>query len=279
MIAEVLKLCAVDREFRQNWLAGCVAVARTVSNRAHRKVEEGRANPDEDGRIRLPGKSFSRSSTASAPRPWRARLGNQRKLLAINDMPPDIHHASTCAIALDDVRSACGTRVHTLFYRSDSDIVRVVGLGPPGSDFIEIVIEEGPLRQAMFRFSRNIVFLSLIISIITATLVYLSLHYLLVRPMNRLTTNMISFREDPENAARIIAPSGRNDEIGIAERELGVMQRDLPRCCSRRAISRRSASRFRRSTTTCAICSPRRSCSPTGSRACPTRTCSALRRS
>ena len=32
-----------------------------------------------------------------------------------------------------------------------------------------------------------------------------------------------------------------------------------PRCCSRRAISRRSGSRCRRSTTICAICSPRRS--------------------
>src|SRR5438552_2912043 len=90
-----------------------------------------------------------------------------------------------------------------------------------------VMIAEGTLRQAMLRFSRNIVFLSLIISVITAALVYLSLHYLMVRPMNRLTTNMVSFREDPENAARVIVPSGRNDEIGIAERELGVMQRDL----------------------------------------------------
>ena len=52
-----------------------------------------------------------------------------------------------------------------------------------------------------------------------------------------------------------------------------------PRCCSRRAISPRSGSRCRRSTTTCATCWPRRSCSPTGWRACPTRTCSASRRS
>ena len=79
----------------------------------------------------------------------------------------------------------------------------------------------------MFAFSRNILLLSLLISAITATLVYLSLHYLFVRPLNRLTTNMVSFREDPENASLIVQPSGRSDEIGIAERELGAMQRDL----------------------------------------------------
>src|SRR4029079_8805092 len=72
-----------------------------------------------------------------------------------------------------------------------------------------------------------ILLLSLLISAITATLVYLSLHYLFVRPLNRLTTNMVSFREDPENASHIVVPSSRTDEIGIAERELGAMQRDL----------------------------------------------------
>ena len=94
--------------------------------------------------------------------------------------------------------------LQTLFFCSDTDVMRVVGQGPPGTDFIEIVIDEGPLRQAMFAFSRNILLLSLLISAITATLVYLSLHYLFVRPLNRLTTNMVSFREDPENPSRIV---------------------------------------------------------------------------
>ena len=77
--------------------------------------------------------------------------------------------------------------LQTLFLSSDSDVMRVVGQGPPGADFIEILIEAGPLRQSMVRFSRNILLLSLVISVITAALVYLSLLYLFVRPMNRLT--------------------------------------------------------------------------------------------
>ena len=38
---------------------------------------------------------------------------------------------------------------------------------------------------------------------------------------------MMASASDPENPARIIAPSGRSDEIGIAEHELAAMQRDL----------------------------------------------------
>ena len=109
----------------------------------------------------------------------------------------------------------------------DNDVMRVVGPAPMGGDFLEIVIDEAPLRQAMLRFSLNILLLSLVISGITAMLVYLALHYLFVRPMRRITANMMRFRDDPENPARIIAVSRRQDEIGIAERELAAMQRDL----------------------------------------------------
>jgi signal transduction histidine kinase len=79
----------------------------------------------------------------------------------------------------------------------------------------------------MLRYSVDILLLSLLISAITAALVYLALHYMFVRPMRRVTANMIAFRADPENSDRVIAPSGRLDEIGTAERELATMQTEL----------------------------------------------------
>jgi signal transduction histidine kinase len=45
--------------------------------------------------------------------------------------------------------------------------------------------------------------------------------------MRRVTANMTAFRADPEDPDRIIAPSGRVDEIGTAERELAAMQTEL----------------------------------------------------
>jgi hypothetical protein len=38
---------------------------------------------------------------------------------------------------------------------------------------------------------------------------------------------MTAFRADPENPARVITVTGRQDEIGIAERELATMQHDI----------------------------------------------------
>jgi signal transduction histidine kinase len=79
----------------------------------------------------------------------------------------------------------------------------------------------------MFRFSRNVLLLSLVMTSITAGLIYYALHHLFVRPMRRVTANLVAFHENPESTARIIEPSKRTDEIGVAERELSDMQRDL----------------------------------------------------
>jgi signal transduction histidine kinase len=95
------------------------------------------------------------------------------------------------------------------------------------SDFVEIVLLEAPLRNAMVRYGLNILGLSIIISVIAAALVYFALNRLLVQPMMRLTRSMLSFSRDPESASGIIVPSARTDEIGTAERELANMQQEL----------------------------------------------------
>ena len=107
-------------------------------------------------------------------------------------------------------------------------IIRV--LGPPAKDdrlLVEVVLDETPLRHEMLAFSQRILALSLVISLFTAALVYLSLHRMMVRPMRRISDSMSAFREDPEDASRVIHPSDRNDEIGFAEHELAAMQEDI----------------------------------------------------
>ena len=108
-------------------------------------------------------------------------------------------------------------------------LIRVIaapGMMAPG-DEIDVVIDETPLRAAMWRYARNIFWLSIIISVITAALVYLALTGLLVRPMMRITRNMVAYRENPEDTSRIITPSGRHDEVGVAEKELATLQMQL----------------------------------------------------
>jgi signal transduction histidine kinase len=106
--------------------------------------------------------------------------------------------------------------------------IRVKGLlGPRFDDVIEIVLPEEPLRKAMMKHALDILWLSILISLITAALVYFAISRLLVTPITRLSRNMLHFGQNPEDKNRIIVPSGRGDEIGAAERELSQMQRQL----------------------------------------------------
>lgn len=116
-----------------------------------------------------------------------------------------------------------------MVFANDRDrIIRIIGpLGNERDDFIEVVVPERPLCEAMVRFGLNILILSIFISLITAALVYVALSGLLVRPMMRISSNMLHFSENPEDASRIITPSNRTDEIGTTERELADMQGQL----------------------------------------------------
>ncbi|MFZ0423723.1 MAG: HAMP domain-containing sensor histidine kinase [Xanthobacteraceae bacterium] len=154
------------------------------------------------------------------------KMGSRRRMLAIDDMPPpisddfDMRDVKNFDAIVDAFRMLANT--HT-----KGAVMRVVGPAPMGGEYIELIMDEPPLRQAMLRYSVDILLLSLLISGITATLVYLALHYMFVRPMRRITANMTAFRADPENPDRVIASSGRADEIGTAERELAAMQTEL----------------------------------------------------
>jgi signal transduction histidine kinase len=152
------------------------------------------------------------------------KMGQQRRLLASADLPAAIDH--DIDLRTETVWQAITGAFETML-ETGNQAIRVVGPAPGNAQFIEVVIDEAPLRQAMYRFSRNLFSVSLLIAVLTSALVYLAMHYLFVRPMRRLTASMVGFHENPESAANIIVPSQRGDEIGVAERELSAMQRDL----------------------------------------------------
>jgi len=115
-------------------------------------------------------------------------------------------------------------------------VVRVLGPSTTNrAETVEVLLDEAPLRREMWDFGIRILELSVVISLVTAALVYLSLQWLLVRPMRRITASMMNFRGDPEDASRMIAASGRKDEIGVAERELGVLQKTVRQALGQRA--------------------------------------------
>ncbi|HEV7291419.1 MAG TPA: HAMP domain-containing sensor histidine kinase [Devosia sp.] len=125
-----------------------------------------------------------------------------------------------------DLFSLIGGAFDTLF-AGPGRTLRIVGEGDINASMVELLMPEWPLRQDMLAYSRQIAWVSLAIAAITAVALYLLASSLFVHPIRRLTANMLAFRQAPENAALIIDPSHRRDEIGIAEQELAAMEAEL----------------------------------------------------
>lgn len=112
----------------------------------------------------------------------------------------------------------------TLFVEGDRILIIRGTPYEDAGELIEIMLDERLLKTAMLDYSRNILLLSLAISALTALLVFLAMNSRFVAPMKRLTENMVWFRQNPEDAGRIIQPSSKIVELGIAERELSDLQ-------------------------------------------------------
>ncbi|WP_162175120.1 sensor histidine kinase [Fodinicurvata fenggangensis] len=215
MLAEVLIFAPSVANFRQNYLQERLAAA-------HLAVLSLEATPDlmidED-------LTYELLSHVPAESVMLYRPGRSPSLtLAIKDVPePE---------AVYDLREAgfftlIGDAFMTLL-RSEDRRIELWGVSPKDNDsVVRMLLMEGPLCEEMWAFAWRILGLSLLISVITAALVYVTLLYVLVRPMRRITENMIAFREDPEDESRIIRPSSRRDEVGLAERQLRDLQRAL----------------------------------------------------
>ncbi len=214
MVAEILIYVPSIANFRLNWFNDRLAAAHTAA-----------LVLDAAPSGMVPESLAKQILESIGARAVAMKMGDQRRLLAATSVPSKIANDF-------DMRNvvwwhAIRDAFEVLFIDEPKDVIRVVGPAPMGGDFLEIIIDEVPLRSAMVNFSVNILLLSLAISGITAMLVFFALHYILVRPMGRITANMTAFRADPEDLSLIIPESGRQDEIGTAEIELGAMQREL----------------------------------------------------
>lgn len=113
----------------------------------------------------------------------------------------------------------------TIFSKGDHSI-RVVGrpkYAPAG--YVDMFVSQAALRADLVSYARNILMLSLVISSLTAGLVYWSLDRIIVHPVRRLTRNMMIFEAHPEEETSLLVASRRSDEIGVAERSLASLER------------------------------------------------------
>lgn len=103
--------------------------------------------------------------------------------------------------------------------------IRVIGSARYASDGrVDIIVSEAALRANLQLYARNVSLLSLLISTLTAGLVFGSLNFMIVRPVKRLTRSMSAFENDPEDPKALVSLSERSDEIGGAEQSLLALE-------------------------------------------------------
>ncbi|HEX2554607.1 MAG TPA: HAMP domain-containing sensor histidine kinase [Microvirga sp.] len=212
MLAEVLIYVPSVANFRRTWLDDRLAAAQIAALVLDAAPEE-----------RISEELETRLLTGVGAQALAVRGGGKRRLLAASAMPEEVE-------AVVDLRDLSWPALiwdaFKVLVAPGSDPVLVIGPGA-GVDFVEILLDQRPLRDAMLEYSRNILVISLLISGITASLVYFALQWVIVRPVRRLSGNIAAFAGNPEDASRVIRPSDRADEIGVAEQALAHMETAL----------------------------------------------------
>jgi signal transduction histidine kinase len=195
---------------REMWLHNKLVAAET----AFEAFDGGGANelpPDLSRKILASVKA--KAITVSTP--------SGRRLLA--EGGPPVAAVETVDLGQESFFAGVRTAFDTLFAEPGT-IIDVSGDAGPNGARIAVTLDETPLRQTLWRVSRTFLNIALLIAAVITCVLWAVLWRMVLRPVQRLTSNIIAFGERPHDMTRVIAPSGRHDEIGRAETALAAMQ-------------------------------------------------------
>jgi len=215
MVAEFIIYVPIIVNYRDNWLRNRLAAAYTAT-----LVLEA-------GPRAMVSPQLSRELLDSVgARIIVLQTHGTRQILAATSLPPavdefyDLRHPTFLQALASTWRT---------YFANDDRVITVLGAAPMGGEAIEVTMDEGPAKEALHIVAARILTVSLTISALVAALAVGILNFMVLRPMRRLTSNITEFGADPENASRIIVPSGNPHEIGRAEEALATMQDALVR--------------------------------------------------
>ncbi|MEP1205788.1 MAG: HAMP domain-containing sensor histidine kinase [Rhizobiaceae bacterium] len=216
MLTEIFVFVPSVANFRLTWLSDHFVTGEAASLALERLPDE--AVPDD---VRDQLLSLTQTEVIVV------RREGARRVLATKAMPGNVARHVELAMPgrIQAVRSITDA-FDTLILGGDRTI-RVFGPMQERVGTLELVMKEKPLRDAMLSYAGNVLLISLAISIFTGLVVFLTLRALLIRPLQRMSSAMLDFSNNPEDASKVIEPSGRRDEIGVAEVQLSSMQKQV----------------------------------------------------
>jgi signal transduction histidine kinase len=158
-------------------------------------------------------------------------LGDRARVLSFDGATPRVNEVEDIS---DPATMGGVPAAFRSLFAAPGSVIRIVGIAPGDNARVEVALDQAPLIAEMWRVSRNFVTLLLTVSTVVTLVLWAALWQMVIRPVRRLTSSIIAFGERPQDASRMILPSGRNDEIGRAETALAAMQATLAHELSQR---------------------------------------------
>ena len=207
VIAEVLIFVPSMARFREDYLQGRLELAQVAALALL-------ATPDEMVAPALESELLETAGVLNIV----LRRDEVRELVLASPMPAPVDQT----FILGDADSFTLMRDALRVFAARHDrIIRVIGRTRQGAQSeIEVTLHEWPMRAAMIAQGRRILYISLGISLATAALLFFAVQRLIVRPIGRVVEHMTAYRDDPEDASRIIAPTSSARELRQAETAL-----------------------------------------------------------
>jgi signal transduction histidine kinase len=222
MLAELAVFVPSLAEFRQGWLNNRLAAARTA---AVALEPSDRPLPPDIRAALLESVGARAVAIVAKGQPLLDVAREQPRPRAFHRYDP----------RTDTTAKAIGDAFATLLGDGDGVIVARDSMRPAAQgdavSNVDIVaeVDEAPLREAMRAYAQGTLVATAILSLVVAALAMLALERMVLRPMRRLTSSLVSFARDPEDPAGLLSPSQAAHEMGEAERALASMQTALSR--------------------------------------------------
>src|SRR5476649_375125 len=173
LLAQVMIYVPRIATVRDNYLRGRLAAANTAAL-------VFAASPDDTLPKELAGKILDSVGAKTIA----LNTADTHRLLAVAEMPPLV--SDSYDLRDPSLLEGVSGAFRALFAKPGS-VLQLIGPAPLEGAFLEITLDQTPLTEALWRFTRNFLSIVMTVSVVVVLVIWASIWVMVLRPVRRLT--------------------------------------------------------------------------------------------